>query len=571
MALFGLWRNGVVAFLLLQSIVFVSNWTYAVLVHHDLCNDTSTANQTSSKYMDYLGCYNSACFETVRTSNVTDIDECTSRCKDGNSSFSALSLGYLCSCGNFTCRRKKLMCDRKCGIPCFGNANNDVFRTCGGQEFYQIYNGTSLETPPGSTLTGHIIQTTAIVCGVIVVTTCFVCFFVSISERRRKRRHAREQADSSIPTEITSQPQRPRSVNNIYSIAGPSRHHLDNTSNGYSVSELMLSSEDTYDHTVSSDRIQSRRGNRHGSHSLPRGLQPGSAHPMRNPTGMQNVTEDRGKYQGGGSITEFCCSDRKHGVQCSCSKRRRQGGSDQRTPGAYSNRRVGSAKWSDKRPYGADGGVSDSRGRWPREVAPEPRKPSVGEAGRGPRRDAHLQKSLKSRKEMSSSCKERGMLALPGERDTVGNNNEGRSNQRPPPQSDDNPPPIIHRGEKPEVVENDDMPGEYHTLEPEQVEQAVGDINEGQQSSSSEYFVLEPSEYSIEQSDPCSAVKANGHQGSKDTATCSWSSDPQYDYAAIPGQSNLRFLPCTFKHTQAHRSEVGGNNVMIDNILYDPS
>nr|XP_054772467.1 uncharacterized protein LOC129280474 [Lytechinus pictus] len=570
MVLFGVWSNGVVAFLLLQLIVFVSSETIAPPDDLDpLCN--ISADRTSG-YMDYLGCFNFSCFETVGTSNVTDIDECTSRCKDGNHSSSALSLGYMCSCGNFTCQRKNRMCDSKCGIPCEKSPADGIW-SCGGKEFYQVYRSGTFENeasdPPGNK-----ILIIAIVCGGIVVTTCFVCFFVSISERRRKRRHAREQADSSTPTELTSQPQRPQSVSNIYSIAGPSRHHLVNTSNGYSVSELTLSSEDTYDHTTSSDRIQSRRGNRQGSHSLPRGLQPSSAHSMRNPTGMQNVTEDRGKCQGGGSIPEFCCSDRKHGVQCSCRKRRRQGGSgsDQRTPGAYSNRRVGSVKWSDKRSYGADGSVNDSRGRWPREVAREPRKPSVGEAGRGPRRDAHLQKSSKSSKEMSASSKKRSMLALPCERDTVGNNSEGRSNQRPPPRSDDNPPPIIHRVEKPEAVENDDMPGEYyHTLEPGQGEKTVGEMNERQQFSSSEYFVLEPSEYSIEQSDPCSAMKAKGHQGSKDTPTCSGSSDQQYDYAAIPGQSNLRFLPCTCKHRQANRNEVGGDNGMIDNILYDPS
>nr|XP_054772466.1 uncharacterized protein LOC129280473 [Lytechinus pictus] len=511
--------------------------------------------------MKYIGCFNSTCFEKVITSNVTDIDECTSQCKDGNHSSSALSLGYLCSCGNFTCQRKNRMCDKKCGIPCEKSFTG--FRTCGG-----TFENEASDSP------GNKILILAIVCGGIVVTTCFVCFVVSISERRRKRRHAREQADSSMPTELTSRPQRPQSVNNIYSIVGPSRHHLVNTSNGYSVSELTLSSEDTYDHTVSSDRIQSRRANRQGSHSLPRGLQSSSTQSMRNPTGMQNVTEDRGKCQGSGSITELCCPDSKHGVQCSCSKRRHQekSGSDQRTPGAYSNRRVGSVKWSDKRSHGADGGLNGSRGRWPREVAREPRQLSVGEAGRGPRRDAHIQKSSKSSKGKSASCKERGMLALPCERDTVGNNSEGRSNQRPPPRSDDNPPPIIHRVEKPEAVENDDMPGEYyHTLEPDQGEKTVGEMNEGQQFSSSEYFVLEPSEYSIEQSEPCSAMKANGHQGSKDTPTCSGSSDSQYDYAAIPGQSNLRFLPLTCKHTQANHNKVEGGNGMIDNILYDPS
>ncbi|XP_041483717.1 uncharacterized protein LOC121430501 [Lytechinus variegatus] len=105
-----------------------------------LCSNRG-GNRTS-KYMTYLGCYGSFCFESMTTStvsHVSDIDQCTNRCKNGGHSFAALAEQTNCSCGNFICERKKV-CDSHCGLPCL-NADDTGNKICGGKGFHQVYKG----------------------------------------------------------------------------------------------------------------------------------------------------------------------------------------------------------------------------------------------------------------------------------------------------------------------------------------------------------------------------------------------------------------------------------------------
>eukprot|EP00057_Strongylocentrotus_purpuratus_P027680 XP_011682154.1 PREDICTED: uncharacterized protein LOC105446705 [Strongylocentrotus purpuratus] len=349
MAISNRWISGVFLCLLLSLSVSASNETAV----DPICPDDSAIR--TSQYMTYYGCYNLSCFVAETASSVKDIDQCTNQCKNGSHSYAALFNGDWCSCGELVCGRTDIVCDSRCGVTC--NASPVDFQTCGGKTHFQVYrdetsDGTSDGTSDKkSDLIGTLIKATVIVIVVIIVDgvimICCTCILLAVRnlaqaaspgpsqtvnqledgdyaeigpgeskneatpypfldldikpERsgsadeyhvRRKRRQDRHRAESpTMPAELTSRRQRPHRRDNVYSITGLIEPHSVNITNDHSVSSLHLSSENAYDHTTASGRIQNTSNPDRGCNSLPRCRSSNSALPLRNRPGMQKVTE----------------------------------------------------------------------------------------------------------------------------------------------------------------------------------------------------------------------------------------------------------------------------------------
>ncbi|XP_041484806.1 uncharacterized protein LOC121431335 [Lytechinus variegatus] len=207
----------------------------------------------------------------------------------------------------------------------------------------------------------------------------------------------------------------------------------------------------------------------------------------------------------------------------------------------------GIQKWSPEASTGVvDGGSHIGRGT-PRNAALKV------ELVEGQRNDASHQSSL----ELSAiACKKRGMLALPCNRDTFENTQSGR-NGKYVSRTDDGRRHVNPRVEK--LGDSDkDMPGSYyHTLESEHEKEIQMDKDRGEPPSSSQYFVKEPTDYSEEPSEVLT-IGSNDRKYLEDTSACSMYSEPQYDYAALPEQSSLRFLLQTSdsQHNNHDKEEV---------------
>nr|XP_054772480.1 uncharacterized protein LOC129280489 [Lytechinus pictus] len=371
----------------------------------------------------------------------------------------------------------------------------------------------------------------AAVCFAIVISTCFICCFYGINRRRHKRRQESHQIENAaVPTDCSSRRARHEGNENIYCTVGPSLHRpveSTNITNGCTASGLNLSSEDTYDHTDSSGRIQSSR-NRHqhgqGWQSLPRRLPSGSRGSQRDSSDTQKVTEASEGLKGGNR--GFGCSMSKHGATGSCQGVMTLGRpwSNQRSTRA--NCRRGFKKWSREASTGVVNVESHIGRGTPRNAL------KVELAGGQLNYDVHHKGSL----ELSAvTYKKRGMLALPCNRDTFENTQSGR-NGKYASRTDDGRRPVNPRVEKLGDSAKDMPDGSYyHTLESDHEKEIVMDKDQGEPPSSSQYFAEEPIDYSEEPSE------VYDHKYLEDTATCSRYSEPQYDYAALPEQSSLRF------------------------------
>lgn len=291
---------------------------------------------------------------------------------------------------------------------------------------------------------------------------------------------------------------------------------------------------------------------------------------------MQKVTEGDA-WQGDDECSGFCCSDSKYSVECSCRGGREPGRpqSDRRTPRAKPDSRGKFLARSEKNAHG--GAEEDSKARQMGGSTSDMSELSVRGMGRGPRKDVFHGRSLKGRGEMvASPNKDRGMLALPRDKETI-DTQHSRKNERLASEINNVRPPIPQRIAKAEGGAKPDYGAYYHTLETEiensSKEILMTEINYTKPSTGTDYFTLEQSDYSVEPSDiRCATVQNDAHRDFDDTHTCSVSTDPEYDYAAIPGLSNLRNLPCRCKPNpiRPNKEEEEGCG-MIDNVLYNPS